>query len=166
MVDKTNSTTAGVTIKNTTTTEYKYYTSGSVNYCESIVDSKNTHEETKTQTVDLPNHAAINSLYSLLANPYNGLNGSMVKTKDGYRLIKSLINENHSFVQLGNEAKEVITIQREQTIVDFGQNDDVYFIKSISSYTDSQTNRDPETNAFYSKIQEVGRFYCQMTIKY
>lgn len=85
------------------------------------------------------------------------------KDGSGYVFISSSINKNVEGVAWGNTVKEHTTITKTQTIAKVNSN---YQLTSIQKVTETLTNRDTQTNAWYDKETQTSYDSSSFQYKY
>ena len=105
----------------------------------------------------------IEEIYTQLVSFIDDETASGFKNKKTYTFIKSNIQETRLPVDLGNETKEQVTILRQQQVLEIN---DKYEIKSLTTFSDMQTNRDPGTAEWYKKVTLVQEQTTEYKYKY
>lgn len=96
--------------------------------------------------------------------PFALNNVDIYKTKDGgYIAISTDKKEKYSAVNWGSDTKELYTLTEEQEIVVISKD---FEIKKITSYSQSKTNRDPQSGEWYSKSRTVSEDTLEINVSY
>ena len=131
-----------------TTTTNNGVTTDEYDADEIIVSSKEYKDSAIKQNVSFPSSSNLEY--------YQNSDGS-------FTAIYSEVDKDVSGVQWGNETREHISENKEQTVYKITKD---YRLKSYYTYEEHSSNRDPSTDEWYSSVQVYARYYTSIEYTY
>lgn len=159
----------GVKLKNTKNYQINIWDMAEAN---TVLSSNNMNGDTAYTAISIYTVAdkadAYKKVYLEVLDRIETITGSLnsltaYKTKSGYVLMDSTKNENYTGVAWGNETKERYNLNQEQII--YVVNKD-YEIEKVVYYNEIITNRDPDTNEWYSNSRKISSVSIEVKVKY
>lgn len=164
---KTSRTEDGVTLKQTEETEYTMWDAGN-GYAYNVTKTKRNGDKEAEENVGNPQTVAnsknFKEQYIGYLVPVNQ-NGDVYVNSDGSYtvVVESNVSKSVTAVQWGKDTKELHQQMKEQVVYTISKD---FKLTSGYSYSESKTNRDPETGEWYSSDKVVSYSYTSYKFEY